>query len=370
MTRTLSDDQVRLLRLRAQRLVPQFAREHLPPAQLLKKVGGAQAQELPAALLAMRARDDLSTAAEIERARLEEPTIVRTWAMRGTLHLLAAEDARWMVPMLGPDLIASGMRRLTDLGWDEERIQRGKRILRDALARDGQMTRAEIIDLFTSNGLPHQGQAPVHLIGHAALEGWLCLGPEDGKKPTYVLFEDWIGSPQPLPREEALNRLAQNYLSVYAPASLMDFAFWSGLKMSDARSAWQSIEADRTPAETSLGQLWMLKTQLAWIDDFAGQAPVVRLLPRFDDTILGYATRDLAIDPASSIRILPGGGMILQSLNVNGRILGAWKTQPRRGRIEIVIDPFETLPDALLPELEKEIARIGRFLGVEARRAE
>jgi hypothetical protein len=368
----LSDDQILLLRLRAQRLVPQFAQEHLPPDRLLVEVGGIQAQELPAGLLGMRARDDQTTVAEIERARLEDHTIVRTWCMRGTLHLLAAEDTRWLVPMLGPGLIASGLRRLNDLGWDEDRIKQGKRLLQEALEKQERLSRKKIADLLKRHHLPSEGQSPIHLIAHAALEGWLCLGPGPGPRPEYVLFEKWIGNLQPMPREEALARLARRYFSAYAPASLADFALWSGLKIGEARAAIASIDTDILVVETSIGQMVMLKTQLPWIDDLPGHPPVLRLLPRFDDTILGYTNRDLSLQAigssgtADKSRVLPGGGMILQTINLNGSILGGWKMNQHRGGIEVVIEPFAPLPEALQPAIDKEIQRIGKFFGVAA----
>ncbi len=363
-------NQIRLLRLRSQRLISPDIETTVPTAQVLREVCGIQAQDLPAAQLAIHARDEALSLAAIESARQEERSIVRTWGMRGTLHLFAVEDARWMVPFLGPIFIAADRRRFAELGWDAERSPRALRILADAIARQGELTREERVRILKTNGLPYEGQAPVHLIFRAAMEGILCEGAGRGSKPTYVSFEDWVGSPRHLPDETALAELARRYLTAYGPASPDDFTRWSGLKTGDARKAWRLLASEITSIETTrnsaYGPLWTLKTQISRLEDPITSLPVVRLLPRFDNYLLGYARRDLIIDPAYARRVNAGGGIIHPTLIADGRILGTWKTARRRASLEVNIEPFPPLPDALLPGLEREAAQIGRFLNSSA----
>jgi hypothetical protein len=368
----LNAQQTRRLRLRAQRLLVDRAGGEVPtaPAQTLGAVCGVQAQDLPAGLLSMRARSTGLTAFEIERARQEERTIAWTWCLRGTLHLVTAEDAGWLVPLLGPAFIAGDRRRFQQLGWDEAKAVKGLRLVREALQREGALTRAEIIRLLKENDLPCAGQAPVHLLYRAALEGMLCAGPNRGKEPTYVLWESWLGKPQPRPRQEALAELARRYLQAYAPAAPQDLASWSGLKPGEARQAWGLIAGELVEVEAAGEPAWLLKSQLPWLEETlaAGSeaTPQVSLLPRFDTYLLGYASRDLAVDPAYARRIHPGGGILNAALLVNGQALGAWKVQRRRGRLEVQVEPFAPLAQALLPGLEAEATDVGRFLGIEA----
>ncbi len=228
MEDALSIQQIRQLRLKAQRLDPQRAGPSASPAQVLKEVCGVQAQDLPAGLLSINARSRGLSKTEVEQARQVERSIAWTWCLRGTLHLVAAEDARWLVPFFGPGLIAANRTRMQELGWDDERAELGIRLLLEALQERHELTRPEIIALLEKNHLPHTGQAPIHLIYRAALEGLLCRGAERGKEPTFVLFERWLGAPQPLPRQDALAELAVRYLSAYAPARPEDLASWAG----------------------------------------------------------------------------------------------------------------------------------------------
>jgi hypothetical protein len=255
---------------------------------------------------------------------------------------------------------------MAELGWDETITTRGLYVLDQALAGQQGLTRPEIAGLLRKEGLPHEGQATVHLIARAALEGALCQGPDRGKQPTYVRFAGWVGPLRPRPRPQALADLALRYLGAFAPAGPRDFAGWSGLPLGEARQAWQAIEARLLQVEIDGQPAWMLKTQLPWLDGLEPRGPAVRLLPRFDTYLLGYASRDLAVDPSYARRIHPGGGILRAGLAVDGRILGLWSTQKRRKGLVVTIEPFLPLPAAVYPGLEQETAGVGRFLGVEA----
>ena len=364
MKPSLSGQQIRLLRMKAQRLAPIDEARPDSPHRSVQAVVGVQAQDLPAALLSVRARSLGLTAAAVERARLEQRELVWTWCLRGTLHLVAAEDARWLLPLLSPGLIAAHQTRYRQLGWDENNSQAGLRMLQAALEKQATLTRPEISALLKANQLPFEGQATVHLLYRAALEGLLCAGPDQGRKPAYVSFRTWVGELQPLPREEALARLARRYLEAYAPARPEDLASWSGLKTSEARQAWALIASQLVEVEAAGQACWMLESQMPWLEQPLPTSPLVRLLPRFDTYLLGYASRDAAVNPVHVRRIHPGGGIIHPVLLVDGQAQATWTMQRKKGRLEVVVEPFERLPQALSPLIEAEVSDVARFLGM------
>ena len=365
MAIVLSDQKTRLLRLKSNRLLPDPAGPAETVAQVVRAVVGIQAQDLPAALLSIRARSSGLTAAQVEQARLSDRSILWTWCLRGTLHLVTAEDARWLIPLLGPALIAGDRRRMAQLGWDEAGAAQGLRLLRAALEEKGALTREEVVNLLRANHLPHQGQATVHLLFRAALEGLLCYGPTRLNKSAYVLFEAWAGKLRPLQRDEALAALARRYLAAYAPAGPPDLASWAGIKLGETRKAFKLIQDEIVPVETAGQSLWLLKEQIPWLDDPQPAAPLVQLLPRFDTFLLGYASRDLAVDSAYAKRVNAGGGIIHPVVLVDGRAVGTWKVVRRGKQMEIQIDPFESMPAKSTPYIEAEAANIARFLGIE-----
>ncbi len=366
MTIEFSAHQTRLLRLASQRLLPLEEAPPDSPAQAVRAVVAIQAQDLPSARLSIRPRSAGLTASQVDQARQVEGSLIWTWCLRGTLHLVAVEDARWLSPFLRPTLISAHRRRFEQLGWDAARAETGIRLLRDALEEHGELTRGEVVRLLREHGLPSEGQAPFHLIYRVAVEGILCPGPDRGKEPAYRLFAAWVGEQQPLPHSEALAELALRYLRAYGPATPEDFASWSGIKIGDARQAWRLVAGQIVEVQAAGQPAWLLKEQLPRLEAALSTDAVVRLLPRFDTYLLGYANRSLAVAPPHARRIHPGGGIINAALLVDGQARGVWQAKRLKSRYEIHIDPFEPIPPDLLPLLEAEAGDLGRFLETTA----
>ena len=368
---TLSDNQARLLRLRAQLLTSQQAGTASGVAHIVKELCGIQAQEAPAAALAVRARSTGLVAGDVEQARVEERTVIRTWGPRGTLHLLATEDLDWLLTLLGPVFVAGDRRRREELGLDEDTCVRGIRLLRDILANHGPLTRAELVEQLAAHGLLLEGQARPHLLSRAALEGIICFGPDRGSEPTYVLLRDWLGQEHRgslLSQEAAHAELARRYLNAYGPATPEDLAAWSGMPTSKSRIAWQSIADQLIDVEIANRPAWILKTRAAWLDELPAPnttlAPIVRLLPRFDTYLLGYKKRDLSVPLQHAKRVNAGGGMIHATVMVDGRIVGTWKSSiHKQNQLDIVVEPFDQRASEVQAALEAEVADLARFLG-------
>ncbi len=354
----------RQLRLRSQCLTgsPSTSVEDVA-AQLV----GVQAQDLAFARLAFRPRTTGVTAADVDAA-LRERALVWTWAMRGTLHLVAAQDAGWLIGLLGPIFAAKGRPRRLALGLDDARCERAIAVLRDVLAAKGPQARAALAARLP---IDREGQAPAHLVAYAALRGVICRGPPaGGREPTYVLLEDWLGgAPAPVEEDDALARLARRYLAGHGPATAQDLAAWSGIGLRRARRGFELIASElREMGEPGAVLLTEGGDELrtdASADDRslpAGAAsaracPQVALLGHFDPYLLGYASRDFALDPRHAKRIQAGGGFIAPAVLLDGRVVGTW----RRHRDDW-LDPFEPLSDDVLAALERDRGDVERFL--------
>jgi hypothetical protein len=364
----LTEDRLRRWRMRSQRLTG--PRPRTVP-EVVRAVGGLQAQDTAAARLAVRPRGGGLDAAAVRRACNQERSVVRTWAMRGTLHMVAAEDAGWLVALLGPVFAAAGRRRRLQLGLDDERCERALRALPAVLA-GGPLPRAELVRGLAARGvrIDPAGQAAAHLVGYAAMRGLICRGPDlDGDEPGYVLLEDWTGGGRTLAPEDALAELARRYLGGHGPAAPEDLAAWSGLPLGRARRAFELVAGELREVSWDGRRLWAA----AGAGRAAGRArtagPVVRLLPRFDDYLLGWRGRDVVLDPRFARRVQAGGGWIHATMVLDGRVAGTWRAgrAGAAGRLEVTVEPFQPLPAEALPALEAEAADLGRFLGVEAR---
>src|ERR1700726_4756948 len=128
---------LRFARLRSQRLTDD-TRLDADVATVVRAVCALQAQAFDAARHQVRVRSVGATAAAVDRAFEQERSVVRTWLMRGTLHLCAADELRWLIGVFGPAIDLFGASRRKTLGLDEATCDRGVRVLRTALA-DGPM---------------------------------------------------------------------------------------------------------------------------------------------------------------------------------------------------------------------------------------
>jgi hypothetical protein len=336
------------------------------PATILHDVCGLQAQVLSAAALGLRARSIGLRLRDVERALNQERSIVRSWLMRGTLHLVASDDLRWMLGVLGPVLAAGNQTRHAQLGLDADTKARGVTAIRRILSRSGPLTRYEIVDRLRGSGLSldPRTQAPIHLIQLAAMQGVLCLGPDlEGGEPTYVLLDDWIDPQRQKSSKDPLAELARRYAAAFGPATLEDLVAWSGLPVGQARAALTAAQPSLAEVTIDGRPGFLLKSSSPGRVERASP-PGVRLLPAFDTYLLGYRSRDLAVPPKLQHCLQRGGGWLHPAVIVNGRAVAAWSLKKSGGRGEVQVEAIEPLTAAVRRGIETEVADISRFLEI------
>ncbi|MEA2500281.1 MAG: hypothetical protein QOD01_392 [Actinomycetota bacterium] len=323
-----------------------------PPAEataVASAVAGIQAQDITAAAMSIRARSPDLALAGLRRAVWEDRSLVLTWSMRGTRHLHPAADLRWLLAVFGPVFGRPG-RRAEQLGIAGAAGDHAVAALRGALAAEGMLTRSEVKGRLAAVGVDVSGQAPVHVLRRAALEGVLCVLPDPHGPERYVLLDDWV-PPAGLPsREEALGMLASRYVGAFGPATLQDFRVWSGLPAAQAELGWAA----------TAGQA-----------EQAGQAPdlpapparcPVRLTGGFDALLLGYADRSLHLAPEHARRVNTGGGLVKPLVLDDGVVVATWR-YVRGATDTIEVGPFHPLPGRAVRGIEREVREIGAFLG-------
>jgi len=315
-----------LRRLRAERTASQRLDrpEHGSVGELVRALGGVQAQVLGSAELALRARAEGLSRGDVIAAREQERSVVWCWAMRGTLHLVAADDVGWMLPLFAPLAWPGSRRRLKQLGVRDDHVDLAVEQIERELRGDGPLPRRELAARLAKKGIETRGQAIAHLVAVAALRGRICFGPVQGRDQTFVALADWI--PGFRLREPDAPELARRFLQAYGPAEPADFAAWSGLGAAAAREAFAAVRPPRY-READPG--------------------VARLLPAFDPFLLGYADRSFALDAAHAKQVNAGGGWLHPQLFVDGEIAGTWTPSG-------AMKPFRPLPAATRTALEAD----------------
>ena len=361
MTRDLSLAQLRRLRLQNQQLAD--ASRSTSTALVVRRLCALQSQEWPSAQLAIAARTQGITYEDVKRAREIDRCFVLTWSLRGTLHLVAAEDISWQLALSGERAIRGTNRRYQQLGLSEIVREKALDHVAEILAQDGPLIRAELADKLRTRGIAVAGQAIHHLVRYAALRGLICLGPEREGDLTYVLLSEWLPDYQPLEAtDELLPIFARRFLRAYGPATSADFARWTGINARSADAAFEAIAGECVACESPIGEVSLLKQQLEQLPATAIE-PTVRFLPRYDNYLLAYKSRDFMVDAAHAKKVHPGGGLIRACVVIDGVAVANWKLEQQRKTARIVVSPFETLDTSLLPFMETEVGNLARFLG-------
>lgn len=278
----------------------------------------ATADEVVRRLVGLQAQDDWIVPYVIRgrvdrRADLKPREAVIGWLMRGTLHLVAAEDAAWLTRLLGPVFVAKTRPRRLQLGLTDDVLRREVAKLRQALPG----TRAELL----SNVDVPEGQARAHLLAYAGLTGVMVRRGDE-----------FVPMPKGPDFEEPERELARRYAAGYGPADARDFAAWSGLPLTTARKAMPEGE-----------------------DAGESKPPRVKLLGHLDPYLLGYKDRSFALDPEHARKVNRGGGFLRPFVLVDGRVAGVWSRTWRKDRMVVAVDAWDPVPQK---ELDAEIAEL------------
>ncbi len=328
--------------------------------ELVRWMGAIQAQDYRGGLWATGLRLAGADAAAVEAA-IAARQVVRTWPMRGTLHLVPAEDARWMLDLLASRVDAGAAGRYRALGLDEAAFARGARLLVRALAGGRSLTRPEAYALLERGGVAAHSQRGLHVLFHLSHVGLICQGPQRERQPTFVLLEEWIRKSKSPTREEGLATLATRYFSSHGPATLPDFVWWSGLRVNDARLAIAAAGA-RLTKESWDRRDWWSGPRTRARRSRSGQAV---LLPPWDEYIVAYKDRQAATGHLSNYaaeRLRTVGSALLL---IEGRVRGAWKIEARAGSARFAAEYWTTVAHAEKEAVREAARRYGRFFGLE-----
>lgn len=343
------------LRLQSHLLAPAEPRD---AKDVVRWFGAIQAQDYRASLWAIGARALGATENDVEGA-LARREIVRSWALRGTLHIVAADDLRWMLDLSGPRLLQQAAGRLRQLELDDDSLSLSARVLSRCLADGAQLTRSEIYRQWERAGLSSAGQRGYHMLWWNAMHQLICFGSHRDAQPTIVLLDEWLPLPPRITRDRALEMLVLRYLQGHSPVTLRDFIWWAGLTATDGRRA-MALAGDQVSA---VGDGDAALLSLAAEPPASTEASDPLLLAAFDEYVLGYTMRDTVLDPAHSAAVVPGdNGTFLPTVIESGRVVGTWnRNRIDPDRITLEVSPFTPLTAAGMERLAPAAARYGVF---------
>ncbi|TQL47811.1 winged helix DNA-binding protein [Homoserinimonas aerilata] len=356
------------LRLTAQLVAARPSAAISRPADVVRRMLAMQAQDFPASVWAVALRLPGGTAAHVLQA-LTDGSIVRSWPMRGTLHLTAPEDLGWIQSLTTERLLRSASTTHAAAGLGPREFAVARDAVLGALTGNRMLTRPEMYELFRSVGIAPEEQRGYHLLWHLAQTGVICLGPplqgagNQAQRQSFVLASEWIRAPRLLEREEALAELARRYFTGHGPATVRDLAWWAGLTLADARLGVEQVGGELATL-TIGGSDYLLSPELLDAGP-AAAASGVFALAGFDEFVLGYQDRSAQLAAEHVQRIVPGkNGMFLSTIVTGGLIAGTWRRTIARSGVAVTAEPFGSLSATVSARFDREARRYARHLGL------
>lgn len=290
------------------------------PADVVQYMGAIQAQDYGGAKWAIAQRLLGASDALIEKA-FADGNIIRTHVMRPTWHFVSPGDIRWMLELTAPRVTAIAGTRHRQLQLDGHIFSRSEKALSAALQGGKQLTRSEIADALQYAGIATDKQRFVHIMMQMELNGLVCSGGTRGKQFTYALLDERVPQTERLDRSEALAALANRYFTAHGPATLPDFAWWSGLTIADCKAGLEMMKDKLANAVVEGITYWFAEQT----HDSTSKSPVAFLLPNYDEYIVSYKDRSAAIAAKDIDKADPRGTIFNNTIVINGRIAGVWK---------------------------------------------
>jgi hypothetical protein len=345
--------------------------ERAPAAAVLEVVAGIaglHAQVMSSAEQTLAARVEGLARDAVARALWEERSLVKTWAMRGTLHLLpAAELPLWQA--------ALSTRRL----WEAKAWQRGFGVtlgelerLTDAVgqALDGRMlTREELAaEVGRLTGSRRLGdklrESWGAMLKPAAALGRLCFAPNQGQQVRFTRPDTWLGGWRDHDPDEAMAEVTRRFLAASGPVTREDFARWWGIP-SPAQGAklLERLGEEVTRVEVEGTSAYALAADLPGLTE-AGGSRLVRLLPAFDQYVVTATLQAEHLMPGPfKARIYRPQGWLSPVLLVDGRMDGVWRQETKAKHLLVTIEPFTAPPARVKRAAEVEAERLAAWTG-------
>jgi hypothetical protein len=329
------------------------------PSEVVRLLGAVQAQDYGVAKWGVAQRTRNATDAAVEK-EISEGAILRTHVLRPTWHFVVAADIRWMLALTAPrvKMILAHYDRTLEV--DKAILRRSRAAMAKALEGGKQLTRAELSKVLQRARIRTENtQRLARIVMHAELDGVVCSGALRGKQFTYALLEERVPPANTLEREEALFELVKRYFKTRGPATVDDFAWWSGLTKADAKRGLQGAQSE-LEHESIEGRAYWFPTPVR----LKTKSPVARLLPNYDEYFIGLKDRSAMLSTLTTLGLETEVGFLGgHILTINGQVVGGWRRTFSGKKAIVELKALTTLGDDERRSIAREVQRFAAFLG-------
>ena len=338
--------------LNQQLICPQFSSPH----DVVAWMGAMQAQDYRMMRWAVAMRTKKPSAKAFE-ADFNSGRIVRTHLFRTTWQLIAGEDLGWMLALCREPALRGlrGWMHSNGVDIPEREQDAVQQIFTDVLTQSRIALKSDFAAALTDRGIDMSDQRLSYHIRLAEYAGLLCSGDLIPNNKSYALVTGKLPATEPLERQEAIARLARRYFRSHGPATLEDFAWWSGLGLTVCKKGMDSIGAELIRERWKGLELYLHRDSR--VRGF--RSGCVHLLPPYDEYLIGYKSRQIALHPDHSHHAHNNSGIFWPVILLDGEVIGNWNTSS--GPVVTNIFHPSALPDNTA--LQRETERYSSFIG-------
>jgi hypothetical protein len=326
------------------------------PGEVVSWFGAVQSQDFEGSKWAIGQRIEGSGETMIQQA-YDKGEIIRTHVMRPTWHFVLPADIKWLLALTASRVNAACATTFRQVQLDNKIFKTSNAVIEKALQKGNPLTRDELKTALQKKNIRTDDIRMICLLMRAELDGLICSGPKQGKQFTYMLLDERVPDSISFNKDEALAELTKRYFNSHGPATIKDFAWWSGLTITDAKKGVESIRS-LLLNERVEDEIFWLYSALRTIKTPKGS---IQFLPAFDEYTVAYKNRHILVHPSSASR---SSMEILNPVIVQkGRIIGTWKRTVEKNNVTIKQNPFISLSPSALKSLQPAAKAYAKFIG-------
>ncbi|MBO9152870.1 winged helix DNA-binding domain-containing protein [Chitinophaga sp. GCM10012297] len=331
--------------------------------ELIWHLCAIQAQDYAAAKWAIGLRMPGFTD-EMADAAFTNKSLVRAYSIRGTIHVMHPEDARWLISFARNRYIITSASLHRKLELDEKTFSKSNSIIRKGLADGQELTRDELKSLLEKKKIDCESQRLNHMLYRAGMDEVLCFGKRRGKEFTYALLDDYVPAGKSVPVKDALYQLALRFVTGHGPATAQDLSWWTGYPITACKTAFLSLKGELQNETIDKQEYWMLPGAQT-----GKPATGLKLLSGFDEYYMGFKDKSLLLDKTFSKSMSPPNGLLPYIILLNGKIAGTWRRNIKKNCVGMEYQPFKPLTAAQQKSLKDAEKKFCKFLGLPPEQA-
>ena len=330
---------------------------------------GVQAQMMSAAYLQVWTRNHAITRAQVETALWKSRTLVKTSLMRQTLHLIPTDEFAVYIAALQPSRVAQALRVMARCGIEREESEDLTQLIMHALSA-GPLGKAAIngaVRPKVSKRVRSWMEKVSSIVRVPVAAGLVCYGAGENNEVSFIRVDHWLSKlkPKPISAAEAQCALFRKYLGAYGPATLTDFAHWSGISMQEVKPLRALVQPGLVEVPGERKGCFLRCEDVADLNCNPGGESCIRLLPYFDSYLLAHREKDHLLSKKHYKHVYRNQGWISPVVLIAGVIAGVWSYKLQSKKLLVTVEPFGKLSRSARAGIEREAEHLALYFGGE-----